>query len=241
MVQLRPPGQVGLLAHGKSSTDPQNLGLPLRKPPCGGIPLPRALLAPRRAPPAPARRLHPRFAPGLASPTAQAQATTPPLAPIKAHQRPLSSSPPTCNSGESLPAHGHTTPPPHCPNQPFHQLLRLNPRLHSRSPRHLPHRTVAPTIRTRRRLCATIGRPPRSTPSPPKTSNMCGLFPSYLSLLHPSPPATLVAGFWPAVAISLCKGPFCFDFNLSEKFSIKSQGLIYKPGIRTLKTNLLTL
>jgi hypothetical protein len=119
-------------------------------------------------------------------------------------------------------AKGHTTPRPHYPKQPFHHLLCLNPRLHSRSPRYLPHRTVAPTIRTRRRLCAIIDRPPRSTPSTPKTSNRCGLFPSCLSHLHPSPAATLVAEFWPAVAVSLCKGPFCFDFNLSEKLFVKS-------------------
>jgi hypothetical protein len=146
---------------------------------------------------------------------------------------------PTSNSGESPPACGHITPPQHYPNQPFHHLLRLNQRLHRRSPCHLPHRTVAPTIRTRRRLCATVDKPPRSTPSSPKASNRCGLFPSCLSRLHPSPPATLVARFWPAAAVPLCKGPFCFDFNLSKKVSIKYQGLICKPGTRILKINLL--
>jgi hypothetical protein len=78
-------------------------------------------------------------------------------------------------------------------------------------------------------------------PSPPKASNRCGLFPSCLSHLHPSPPATLFVRIWPTVAVPLCEGPICFDFNLSKKISVKSQGLICKHETRTLKTNLLTL
>jgi hypothetical protein len=48
----------------------------------------------------------------------------------------------------------------------------------------------------------------------------CSLFPSCISHLRPSPPAALVAGFWPVVAVPLCKGPNCFDFNLFEKLSV---------------------
>jgi hypothetical protein len=53
----------GPSAPWKSSTDPNNLALTLRKPPRGGITLAQALLVPRRAPSALARQLHPRFCP----------------------------------------------------------------------------------------------------------------------------------------------------------------------------------
>jgi hypothetical protein len=67
---------------------------PLRKPPCSGILLPRALLAPRRAPPATARQPHPWFIPLVTpSPVAHAQAAILPLAPIKALPEALSSPP----------------------------------------------------------------------------------------------------------------------------------------------------
>jgi hypothetical protein len=73
---------------------------------------------------------------------------------------------------------------------------------------------------------------------PPKATSRCGLFPSCFSHLRPSPPTALVAGIWPAVTIPLHKGTFCFDFNISKKISVKSQGHICKPETRTLKTNL---
>jgi hypothetical protein len=118
-------------------------------------------------------------------PAALAQATTPLLAPIKTPPETPKLVAPNTNSGKQSPAREHTTAPPYCPNQPSHHLPRLTPRLHSRSPCHLPRRTVATTIRTRRRLCATIAKPSQSTPSPRKTSNRCGFFPSCLSHFTP--------------------------------------------------------
>jgi hypothetical protein len=112
-----------LLAH-------KTLLFPLRKPPRGGILWPRALLAPRRAPPVTARQTHPQFCTLIApSPAARAQTAILPLAPIKAPPEALSS-PPQLNYGESPPARGRTTPPPYCPNQPSHHNFRLTPKLH---------------------------------------------------------------------------------------------------------------
>jgi hypothetical protein len=194
---------------------------PLRKPPRGGIPLPRVLLAPRRASAGTSETTAPPVFPLVSpSPSAQSQATILPLVPIKAPPKSPELVAPNINSGEQSPVRGRTNPPPHCPNQPSHHLLHLTKKLYSRSPRHLPHRTATTTIRTRRRLCATVGKPPRSTPSPPKVSNRCSWFPSCIYHLRPSPSATLVSGIWSAVAVPLCKGPICFDFNLSEKLSV---------------------
>jgi hypothetical protein len=241
-VQLRLPGHVGLPAHRKSSADPPNLALPPLEASTrrfsSDAGAAGAKVSPTDASKAATLSVLPLVKPSLA---ARAQATTPPLEHIKAPPEAPKLIAPNPSSGESPPTRGHTTPPPHYPNQHFHHLLGLTLRLHNRSPHHLPHRTVATTILTWRRLCATLGKPPRSTRSPPKTSNWCNLFPSCISCLHPSPSATLVPGFWPAVAVPLCIGSFFFDFNLSEKLSVKSQGSIYKPGTRILKTNLLTL
>jgi hypothetical protein len=108
---------------------------------------------------------------------------TPQNATTIATRTPASSSSPSPHSPTAAPpalTPSSATPRPRIASRP--------PPFHARTPER--RRAVLPS----RRLCLAVGRLPRTSPTPPKTSRRSPFTPSCFSLSSPPPPATSFAG-----------------------------------------------
>jgi hypothetical protein len=134
------------------------------------------------------------------------------------------SSPSPHPSTASPPALTPSSAPPHprVASQPFP--------IHARTPER--RRAVLPG----RRLCLAVGRPTRTSPTPPKTSRRSSSTPSCFSPSSSPPPATSFAGIDGQISFPCSdsgQGPHCKPLNSSRVLSAKFQSFFMdlKPDL----------